>query len=74
MVSAQHFLYSKLMCWVALDRAIALAGLLDAHDRVERWKHDPRRDRRRHHSPEGGATPPSAFTQAFDSDHLDASR
>ncbi|MGH3637005.1 MAG: glycoside hydrolase family 15 protein, partial [Mycobacterium sp.] len=22
----QHFLYSKLMCWVALDRAIAMAG------------------------------------------------
>jgi GH15 family glucan-1,4-alpha-glucosidase len=34
----QHFLYSKVMCWVALDRAIALAGLIDAGDRVERWK------------------------------------
>ena len=26
----RHFLYSKLMCWVALDRAIALADRLDA--------------------------------------------
>ena len=26
----QHFLYSKVMCWVALDRAIALADLLQA--------------------------------------------
>ena len=26
------------MCWVALDRAISLAGLLDATDRVEQWK------------------------------------
>ncbi len=34
----QHFLYSKVMCWVALDRAIALAGLIDASDRVETWK------------------------------------
>ena len=34
----QHFLYSKVMCWVALDRAISLAGLLDATDRVEQWK------------------------------------
>src|SRR5215212_6205358 len=33
----QHFLYSKVMCWVALDRAVALADLLDAHDRVEAW-------------------------------------
>ena len=32
----QHFLYSKLMCWVALDRAITLAELLGAADRVER--------------------------------------
>jgi GH15 family glucan-1,4-alpha-glucosidase len=33
----QHFLYSKVMCWVALDRAIALADVLGAGDRVERW-------------------------------------
>ena len=26
----QHFVYSKVMCWVALDRAIALADLLHA--------------------------------------------
>src|SRR6266702_979446 len=26
------------MCWVALDRAIALAALIDASDRVETWK------------------------------------
>lgn len=34
----QHFLYSKVMCWVALDRAITLADLLGAGDQVERWK------------------------------------
>jgi GH15 family glucan-1,4-alpha-glucosidase len=34
----QHFLYSKVMCWVALDRAVELAHLLDADDRVEGWK------------------------------------
>jgi GH15 family glucan-1,4-alpha-glucosidase len=36
---AQHFLYSKVMCWVALDRAIALADVIDAHERVAAWKH-----------------------------------
>ena len=34
----QHFVYSKVMCWVALDRAIGLADLLRASDRVDRWK------------------------------------
>ncbi len=33
----RDFLYSKLMCWVALDRAIALAEVLAARDRVEAW-------------------------------------
>ena len=34
----RHFLYSKVMCWVALDRAIALADLLGAPDRVPSWQ------------------------------------
>jgi GH15 family glucan-1,4-alpha-glucosidase len=29
----QHFVYSKVMCWVALDRAIALSDLLHTEDR-----------------------------------------
>ena len=33
----QHFLYSKLMCWVALDRAVTLADRLNAADRVSDW-------------------------------------
>ena len=34
----RDFVYSKLMCWVALERAIALADRLDARDRVDEWK------------------------------------
>ena len=34
----QHFVYSKVMCWVALTRAIALADLLNASDHVDSWK------------------------------------
>src|SRR5262249_53558995 len=33
----QDFVYSKLMCWVAVDRAIKLAALLGAEDRVPHW-------------------------------------
>jgi GH15 family glucan-1,4-alpha-glucosidase len=69
---AQHFLYSKLMCWVALDRAIALADLLGVADRVGRWK--PVRDELAEAIlTRGWSDSAQAFTQAFDSDHLDAS-
>ena len=44
----RHFLYSKLMCWVALDRAIALADALEAADRVPAWARTQRRDPRGH--------------------------
>src|SRR5919197_1393258 len=33
----RDFLYSKLMCWTALDCAIALAAQLGAHDRLDTW-------------------------------------
>jgi GH15 family glucan-1,4-alpha-glucosidase len=35
----RHFLHSKLMCWVALDRAVELSGSIGADpDRVTRWR------------------------------------
>jgi GH15 family glucan-1,4-alpha-glucosidase len=69
---AQHFLYSKLMCWVALDRAIALADVLDARSRVDDWK-PARDDIADAIMSRGWSETAQAFTQAFDSDHLDAS-
>lgn len=35
---ARPYLHSKLMCWVALDRGIALAADLHAESSVERWE------------------------------------
>ena len=68
----QHFLYSKLMCWVALDRAIALADLLDARSRVDNWK--PVRDEIANAiMSRGWSDRAQAFTQAFENDDLDAS-
>ncbi len=34
----RDFLYSKVMCWVALDRAISIADRIGAIDRVSKWK------------------------------------
>jgi alpha,alpha-trehalase len=69
---AQHFLYSKLMCWVALDRAIALADRLGAGDRVAQWE-KAREEIRDAILQRGWSDKAQAFAQAFGSDELDAS-
>jgi len=68
----REFLYSKLMCWVALDRAIALAPLLSAEDRVERWS-GIRDEIREAILDRGWSEKAGAFAQSFGSDELDAS-
>jgi GH15 family glucan-1,4-alpha-glucosidase len=68
----QHFVYSKLMCWVALDRAIALADRLGVPDRVDRWK-PIREEIADTISSRSWCDSAQSFTQAFDSDQLDAS-
>jgi alpha,alpha-trehalase len=68
----KHFLHSKLMCWVALDRGIRMAALLDAQDRVEGW--EATRDEIREAILERGwSERVGAFTQIFDDEALDAS-
>jgi GH15 family glucan-1,4-alpha-glucosidase len=34
----RHFTHSKVMCWVAFDRASTVAGELGDHDRAARWR------------------------------------
>ena len=68
----KDFLYSKLMCWVALDSAIDLADLLQAHDRVEEWT-KTRGHIRDAILTRGWSEKAKAFTQSFGSDDLDAS-
>ena len=68
----RHYLYSKLMCWVALDRAITLAGRLDALDRVERWK-ATRDEIADTIMTQGWNEKVGTFTQSFGGDGLDAS-
>ena len=68
----RDFLYSKLMCWVALDRAIAMAAALDARDSVPGWA-TARDEIRAAILEHGWSERTGAFTQAFGSDELDAS-
>jgi GH15 family glucan-1,4-alpha-glucosidase len=68
----RDFLYSKLMCWVALDRAIGLADQLDAQERVDGWKHT-REEIAAAILARGWNDEAGAFTQSFGSDDLDAS-
>jgi GH15 family glucan-1,4-alpha-glucosidase len=68
----QHFLYSKVMCWVALDRAIALAPQLHGEDRVDEWK-KAREEIAGAVLDQGWNEEAGAFTQYFGSTALDAS-
>ncbi len=68
----RHYVYSKLMCWVALDRAIALAPQLGAEDRVAAWA-AAREEIRAAILEQGWNERAGAFTQAFGSEDLDAS-
>jgi GH15 family glucan-1,4-alpha-glucosidase len=68
----RHFLYSKLMCWVAVDRAIALAPQLSAEGKVPGWA-AVRDEIRAAILEHGWSENAGAFTQAFGSDDLDAS-
>jgi GH15 family glucan-1,4-alpha-glucosidase len=68
----RDFLYSKLMCWVALESAIDLADQLGAEDRVASWSST----RDQIHTAileQGWSDRAQAFTQFFGSDDLDAS-
>ncbi len=68
----RHFVYSKLMCWVALDRAIALADRLDAVERVEAWT-ATRAEIAEAIMTQGWNEDVGAFTQSFGRPELDAS-
>jgi GH15 family glucan-1,4-alpha-glucosidase len=68
----RHFLHSKLMCWVAVDRGIRIAELLGESDRIYRWRENAemlRRDILRN----GWCESSRSFRQHYDTDGLDAS-
>ena len=69
---SKHFTYSKMMVWVAFDRAIKAAGILHANAPVERWQ----LLRARVHDEvcaQGYNEKMGSFVQSYGSEQLDAS-
>jgi GH15 family glucan-1,4-alpha-glucosidase len=68
----KHFTYSKMMAWVAFDRAIKAAGMLHAGAPVERWQ----KIRTKIHDEicsQAYNEKLGSFVQSYGSDQLDAS-
>jgi len=68
----RHFLHSKLMCWVALDRAVRLSDQLGLSVEATRWS-DAAETLRAEIVERGWNDEVGAFTQSFGSSDLDAS-
>ena len=68
----QHFVYSKMMCWVALDRAAHLGETLGHDGSVERWRDEAERIRDDILA-NGWSEEKQAFVQAYSGEAMDAS-
>jgi GH15 family glucan-1,4-alpha-glucosidase len=67
----RHFTHSKVMAWVALDRAVRAVADQDLDGPVERWK--ALRDEIHRDVCEKAVDPNGVFTQSYGSPELDAS-
>jgi GH15 family glucan-1,4-alpha-glucosidase len=66
----RHHLSSKVMCWVALDRAVKLAPQLGEHAKVAEWS-AARDEIREAILTRGWSEARQAYAQSFESDELD---
>jgi sugar lactone lactonase YvrE len=69
----RHHLSSKVMCWVALDRAVKLAPQLGEHARVQEWA-AARDEIREAILTRGWSEKRQAYAQSFESDELDGAQ
>jgi len=67
----QHYVSSKLMCWVALDRAAQLAEIRGDHDRGKGWRETA--DEIKSDILEHGVSKSGVLRQHYETDSLDAS-
>jgi len=68
----RQYISAKVMCWVALDRAIKLGPRLGKHADIKRWE-TARQEVREAVLERGWSEEAGAYTGAFGSDQLDAS-
>jgi GH15 family glucan-1,4-alpha-glucosidase len=68
----RHFTFSKLLCWVAVDRAIKISSLIQADKSVDKWS-ALRDEIQGDIMKNAWSETKQAFTQSYQSDHLDAS-
>ncbi len=69
---AQHFVSSKVMCWVALDRGVRIASLLEKYDYAKRWREEADKVKEDVWA-NGWNEQLQSFTQAYGSTSLDSS-
>ncbi|MFC6724030.1 glycoside hydrolase family 15 protein, partial [Halobium palmae] len=67
----RHFVYSKLMCWVALDRGVAMVEEWDRNGPADRWR-EVREEIRDDVEERGYDEDVGAFTQCYEGDAMDA--
>ncbi len=67
----RHFTHSKVMTWVALDRAVAAVEQHGLHGPVDRWR-DTRDEIRDDVMAHGWSTARGSFVQHYGADHTDA--
>lgn len=68
----RHFTFSKLLCWVAIDRGVKIAELLCMHGKVKKWqslRDEIAGDIRLN----AWSEEKQAYTQSYHSNYLDAS-
>jgi len=70
--AAHHFVSSKVMCWVALDRGAKIASLLKMKDYAEDWCKEAERVKIDVFK-KGWKESIQSFSQAYDNEHLDSS-
>ncbi len=68
----KHFTFSKVLCWVAVDRALRIAELLGQKKYVARWKELGEKIRTDIFT-KAWSEKKQAFAQTYDSDELDSS-
>lgn len=67
----QNYVHSKLMCWVALDRACRMADILEASEQAPRWREERERVREAILT-HGWSDELNAFRQSYETDALDS--